>query len=105
MLREFAFDVRKFTKKINNLHTSLMKQIFELRGTSTSFREKYRLNLNIPCYNLVTFGEEFENIWTQNLKQFTLPHYIEFSKNLESFKTVAKNWDDVTCKCVICKKF
>ena len=43
---------------ISNLNTSFMKQIFELRETNTSFREKYPLNLNIPYYNLVTFGEK-----------------------------------------------
>ena len=41
----------------NNLNTSFMKQIFELRDTNRSIREKYRLNLNIANYNLVTFGK------------------------------------------------
>ena len=71
-------------KTINNLNPSFMKQIFELRETNRNVREKYRLNLNIPNYNEVTFGKS--------------------SKNLETFKTVIKNWDGVNCKCVICKK-
>ena len=58
----------------NNLNPSFMKQIFELRETNRNVREKYRLNLNIPNYNQVTFGKEFENIWTENLEQFTIPH-------------------------------
>ena len=35
-----------------------MKQIFELRETNRNVREKYRLNLNIPNYNQVTFGKK-----------------------------------------------
>ena len=89
---------------ISNLNTSFMKQIFELRETNTSFREKCPLNLNIPYYNLVTFGEK--SLWIFEPKIWNnLPYHIKFSTNLESFKTVAKNWDGVTCKCVICKKF
>ena len=54
-----------------------MKQIIKLRETAKNVREKYRLNLNIHNYNQVTFGKkDFENILTENLKQFALPHYI-----------------------------
>ena len=45
-------------KTINNLTPSFMKQIFELRETNRNVREKYRLNLNIPNYNQVTFGKK-----------------------------------------------
>ena len=45
-------------KTINNLNPSFMKQIFEFRETNRNVREKYRLNLNIPNYNQVTFGKK-----------------------------------------------
>ena len=45
-------------KTINNLNPSFMKQIFELRETNRNVRQKYRLNLNIPNYNQVTFGKK-----------------------------------------------
>ena len=45
-------------KTINNLNPSFMKQILELRETNRNVREKYRLNLNIPNYNQVTFGKK-----------------------------------------------
>ena len=70
----------------NNLNTSFMKQIFELRETNTSFHEKYRLDLNIPYYNLVTFGEKILRIFGPKIRK-SLPYHIKFSKNLESFKT------------------
>ena len=76
-----------------------MKQIFELRETNRNVREKYRLNLNIPNYNQVTFGQK-------SLKIFEPKNWnsLPYAKNLETFKTVIKNWDGANCKCVICKK-
>ena len=83
----------------NNLNPSFMKQIFELIETNRNVREKYRLNLNIPNYNQVTFGQK-------SLKIFEPKNWnsLPYAKNLETFKTVIKNWDGVNCKCVICKK-
>ena len=48
-----------------------MKQFFELKETNRNVRETYRLNLNIPNYNQVTFGKY---IWTKNLERFTVTH-------------------------------
>ena len=45
-------------KIINNLDSSFMKQIFELRETNRSAREEYRLNLNNSYNNQVTFGKK-----------------------------------------------
>ena len=90
-------------KTINNLNPSFMKQIFELRETNRNVRGKYRLNLNIPNYNQVTFGKKSLRIFGPKIWN-SLPYHIKSSKNLETFKTVIKNWDGVNCKCVICKK-
>ena len=91
-------------KTINNLNPSFMEQIFELRETNRSVREKHRLNLNIPYYNLVTFGKKTLRIFGPKIWN-SLPYHILFSKNLELFKSAAKNWDGVTYKCGISKKF
>ena len=89
-------------KTIKNVNPSFMKQIFELRETTRNVREKYRLNLNIPNYNQVTFGKSLRifgpKVWN------SLSYHIKSSKNLETFKIVIKNWGGVNCKCVICKK-
>ena len=79
-------------KTINNLNPSFMKQIFELRETNRNVREKYRLNLNIPNYNQVTFGEKSLRIFGPKIWN-SLPYRIKSSKNLGTFKTVIKNWD------------
>ena len=50
-VKRLHFSGVEIYKTINNLNPSSMKQIFELRETNRSVREKYRLNLNIPNYN------------------------------------------------------
>ena len=45
-------------KTLNSLNTSFMKEIFSLRQTDRPIREKYKLNLDIPSYNQVTFGRK-----------------------------------------------
>ena len=77
-----------------------MKQIFELRETDRNVCEKDRLNLNIP-YNQVIFDKNTLRIFGPKIWN-SLPYHIKSSKNLESFKTVIKNWDGVDCKSVIC---
>ena len=71
-----------------------MKQIFELRETNRSVREKYRLNLNSPNCNQLAFGKKSLRISGPKIWE-SLPYHIKSSKNLESFKTVIKNWDGV----------
>ena len=99
MLRDFAFYAVEIYKTIINLNPSFMKQIFELRETNRNICEKYRLNLNIPNYNRVTFGEKSLRIFGPKIWN-NLPYHIKSSKNLETFKTVIKNWDGVNCKCI-----
>ena len=63
-------------KTINNLNPSFMKQIFELRETNRSVREKYQLNLNIPNYNQVTFGKKSLRIFGPKIWN-SLPYPIK----------------------------
>ena len=43
-------------KTINSLNSDFMKNIFEMKTNNRIVREKYKLNLNIPRTNQVTFG-------------------------------------------------
>ena len=90
--------------KTINLNPSFMKQIFKLREANRSVCEKYRLNLNIPNYNQVTFAKKSLRIFEPKIWN-SLSYHIKSSKNIKSFKTVIKSWEEVNCKCVICKKF
>ena len=101
-IKRLRFLCVEIYKTINNLNPSFMKQIFELRETNRNVCEKYRLNLNIPNNNQVTFGKKSLRMFGPKIWN-SLPYHIKSSESLETFKTVIKNWDGVNCKCVICK--
>ena len=90
-------------KTVNNLNLSFMKGIFSLRQTDRLVREKYKLNLDIPCYNQVTFDRKaltFFGPKTWNI----LPYHTKSAENLASFKTMIKFWNGETCSFKICCK-
>ena len=45
-------------KTLNNLNPSFMNEIFSLRQKDRPVRQKYKLNLDIPSYNQVTFSRK-----------------------------------------------
>ena len=70
-----------------------MKQIFELRESNRSVREKYRLNLNIPSYSQFAFGKENlktfgPKTWNSFLTTSNLPNILNLSKLLLKTGTV-----------------
>ena len=80
-----------------------MKNIFEMKTNNRIVREKYKLNLNIPRTNQVTFG-------TNSLKSYgpkiwnTLPFSIKTVENLKVFKTLIEKWNGASCNCIICSQ-
>ena len=93
-------------KTLNNLNPSFMKEIFSLRQTDRPVREKYKLNLDIPSYNQVTFGCKaltFLGPKTWN----SLPYHVKSTGNLASFKTIIKFWnrENYAVKFVVKSKF
>ena len=89
-------------KSINNINPAYMNEIFKLRKTSRAVRNNYKLNLDVPIINEVSFGYKSlrycgPKIWN------SLPFHIKFSENLEAFKNIIKNWDGVSCKCKVCQ--
>ena len=89
-------------KSINSINPSFMNEIFRLRVTNRIVRSQYRLDLDIPRVNQVSFGNKSirsfgPKIWN------SLPPHIKSCENLETFKRVIKNWDDITCNCRVCK--
>ena len=67
-----------------------MKEIFKLRKTSRVVDSNYKLNLDVPIINQVSFGDKRlryhgPKIW--NL----LPFLMKSSKNFETFKNIIKN--------------
>ena len=73
-------------KTLNSLNPSFMKEIFSLRQTDKPVREKYKLNLDIPSYNQVTFGRKDLTFFGSNTWN-SLPYLLQFA---------------ITCSCKIC---
>ena len=74
-------------KSINSINPSFMNEIFRLRVTSRMVRSQYRLNLDIPKVNQVSFGNKSirsfgPKIWN------SLPPHVKSCENLETFKRV-----------------
>ena len=88
-VKRLRFLCKEIYKTINNLNLSFMKQIFELRETNRNVREKYRLNLNIPNYNQVTFGKKSLRILGPKIWN-SLPCHIKPSKILKLSKLLSK---------------
>ena len=80
-----------------------MKYISEMKTNNRTVREKYKLNLNIPRTNQVTFG-------TNSLKSYgpkiwnALPFSIKTAENLKAFKTLIKKWNGASSNCIICSQ-
>ena len=43
-------------RTLNNINPAFMNEIFELRKTNRAVRNQYKLNLEVPTINQVTFG-------------------------------------------------
>ena len=62
-----------------------MQEIFKLTETNRNALSKYKLNLDIPVVNQVTYG-------TKSRRSFgpknwnSLPHHLKSAENLEAFK-------------------
>ena len=88
---------------MKELNPSFMKEIFSMRQTNRPVWEKYKLNLDIPSCNQVTFGRKaltFFGTKTSN----SLPYHKKSVENLASFKTLIKFWNGETGSCKICCK-
>ena len=82
-------------KMLNNINPAFMNEIFELRKTKRAVQNQYKLNLEVPIMNQVTFGAKSikylgPNIWN------SLPFRIKSSESLTTFKRFIKNWDTVS---------
>ena len=56
LLRCLCIEIYKTLNDLN--HPSFMKEIFEKRNENRVTRDRYKLNLNIPRRNCVTFGSK-----------------------------------------------
>ena len=80
-----------------------MKKVFETKKNKRIIRDRYKLNLNIPRTNQVTFA-------TNSLKSYgpkiwnDLPFNIKTAETLKIFKTLIKKWNGASCNFIICRQ-
>ena len=86
---------------INNTNPMYMNKIFKLRKTSRTVLSNYKLNLDVPTINQVSFGDKSLRYYGPKIWN-SLRFHIKSSDNLETFKNIIKNWNGVSCKCKVC---
>ena len=67
-----------------------MKEIFEKRNENRVTRDRYKLNLNIPRRNQVTFGTKSLKFYGPKIWN-ALPVNIKTAENLNAFKDLIKS--------------
>ena len=72
---------------MNNIFNNIFN-IFNKR----LLREQYKLNLETPEWNQVTFGEKSLKVYKPKVWN-SLPFHIKTSENLIQFKSLIKNWN------------
>ena len=99
--RRLRFLCIEIYKTLNDLNPSFMKEIFEKRNENRVTRNQYKLNLNIPRGNQVTFGTKSLKFYGPKIWN-TVPVNIETAENLNAFKDLIKKWNGGSCNCIVC---
>ena len=80
-----------------------MNNIFKVKENKRLIREQYKLNLETPEWNQVTFGEKTLKVYGPKVWN-SLPFQIKTSENPIQCKSLIKNWNGNSCSCTVCKK-
>ena len=88
-------NVFEIFKTLNNINPAFKNETFELKKTKRAVRNQYKLNLEVPIINKVTFGAKSirylgPKIWN------SLPFHIKSSESLKTFKTIIKTLHTVS---------
>ena len=84
-IRRLRFLCIEMYKTLNDLNPSFMKKIFEKRDENRVTRDRYKLNLNIPRRNQVTFGTKSLKFYRAKIWN-ALPVNIKTGENFNAFK-------------------
>ena len=93
----------EINKTINKLNPEFMNNIFKVKENKRVVRGQYKLNLETPEWNQVTFGAKRLKVYRSKFWN-SLSSHIKTSENLIQFKSVMKNWNGNSCSCTVCTK-
>ena len=85
-LRSLCIEIYKL---INNIKPMYMDELFKIRKTSRVVRSNYKLNLDVPTINQVSFGDKSLTYYGPKIWN-SLLFSINSSENLEAFKNIIK---------------
>ena len=97
-LRFLCIEIYKILKELN---PSIRKEIFKKRDENRVTRAIYKLDLNIPRRNQVTFGTKSLKFYGPKIWN-ALPVNIKTVENLNAFKDFIKKWNGISCNCIVC---
>ena len=100
-IRRLSFLCIETYKTLNDLSPSFMKEIFEKRDENRVTRDRYKLNLNIPRRNQVTFGTKSLKFYGPKIWNAP-PVSIKTVEKLNAFKDLIKKWNGISCNCIVC---
>ena len=80
-LRSLCIEIYKL---INNINPTYMNEIFKLRKISRAVRSNYKLNLDVPTINQVSFGGKSLRYYGPKIWN-SLSFHIKSSENLEVY--------------------
>ena len=95
-LRNLCVEIYKTINKLN-------PEIFKIKENKRVVREQFKLNLETPEWNQVTFGAKSLKVYGSKVWK-SLPSHIKTSENLIHFKSLMKNWNNNSCSCTVCTK-
>ena len=88
-------------KTINKLNPEFMNNIFKVNENSRLVIEQYKLNLETPEWNQVTFGAKSLKVYRSKVWN-SPPFHTKTSENLIQFKSLMKNWNGNSCSSTVC---
>ena len=77
----------KIYKLINNINPMYINEISKLRKTSRAVRSNYKLNVDVPTINQVSFGDKSVRYYGPKIWNW-LPFHIKSFDNLQAFKII-----------------
>ena len=80
-----------------------MNNIFKVKENKRLVREQYKLNLETPEWNQVTFRAKSLKVYGSKVWN-CFPFHIKTSENLVQFKSLMKNWNGNSYSCIVCTK-
>ena len=109
-LLEKAGKVKMNAYRLRNLCVEIFKTINKLNPESMNnskvkenkrvVREQYKLHLETPEWNQVTFGAKSLKVYGSKVWN-SLPTHFKTSENLIQFKSLMKNWNGNSCSCTV----